>query len=84
MEATFKRALAALCLVLGACDDSGRRLQCTDPALTSECQGLLNACGADTATAPQTVIAPAVATRLAACLKQTYAARCNAACQVSD
>lgn len=84
MEAIWKRALAVLCLSLGACDGAGQRLQCTPPSLTSECQQLLSACGADAAATPQTVLAPRAAARLAACLKRTYAARCNAACRVAE
>ncbi len=84
MEVVHKRALVVACLFLGACGDSGQRIQCGDAALTSECQGLLRACGADAATTPQTVIATSAAQRLTACLKRTYAARCNAACQLAE
>jgi hypothetical protein len=84
MEAAYKRALVVLCLFLGACGDSGQRLQCGDAALTSECQGLLRACGSDANATPQTVIATSAAERLTACLKRSYAARCNAACQLAE
>jgi hypothetical protein len=85
IEVAYKRAIVVFCLFLGACDGAGERLQCTDPTLTSECQRVLSACGADAAAAsPEPVMAPRATARLAACLKRTYAARCNAACRVAE
>lgn len=84
MEAICRQALVVVCLFLGACDDSGQHLQCSDPALTSECQRILRACEADAAAPAKTAMAPSGASRLASCLKRTYADRCNAACQVAE
>jgi hypothetical protein len=84
-EVAYKLAFVVFCLFLGACDGAGKRLQCTDPTLTSECQRLLSACGADAAAVtPQTVLGPRATAHLAACLQRTYAARCNAACRVAE
>jgi len=84
MKAIFKRALPIACLLFAGCDDSGQRLQCGDPALTAECQGLLNACESGVGSVAQTNPPSGASTRLTACLQRTYAARCNAACQVAE
>lgn len=84
MESAAKRMLVIACLLLGACDGAGQRLQCSDPNLTAECQGLLKACGANAAAVPQTGILASTAQRVTACLKGTYAARCNPTCQLSE
>jgi hypothetical protein len=84
MEAALKRALVAVCLFLGACDRAEQRLECSDPNLTSECRGLLKACGADAVTHTQTVLTTNAAQRMTTCLQGAYAARCNSICQVAE
>jgi hypothetical protein len=84
MKAIFKRAAPIACLIFGGCDGSSQRLQCGAPGLTAECQGLLKACEGDAGSAAQTIPPSGAATRLTACLQGTYAARCNAACQVAE
>ncbi len=84
MKTVFKPLLPFAILCLTACGDSGQQLQCKDTSLTSECQGLLRSCGVKASGTPQTAIATSAAVSLTACLKRTYAARCNAACQVVE
>jgi hypothetical protein len=84
MEAIVNRTLVLACLLLGACDGPEQRLQCSDQNLTGECRGLLKDCEAGAATVPPAGLSEIAARQKTACLSESYAARCNPSCQLSE